>query len=222
KNELVAAMIDAINSNSSMHIVTIEDRIEYFHAPKLSVVRQREIGTDALNIAAALRGVWDQNADVIVIETMHDLKTMRAALALASNGRLVFASMGTVSAVSTVDRFIDSFPKAEQDATRLDVSNSLQAVICTQLIPNADGTGRIMAQEIMIIRPEIREMIRQSKTERIPSFIESQDNHHGMQTMGMSLRDLYLAGRITRDMAIARSMNLIEMEELLSRTEGRL
>ncbi|MBC7808864.1 MAG: PilT/PilU family type 4a pilus ATPase [Akkermansiaceae bacterium] len=222
KNELVAAMIDSINSSNSRNIVAIEDRTEYFHPPKLSVIRQREIGQDVLNVAAALCGLRSQDADVVVVETLRDLETMRTALALASNGRLVFASIATVSAASTVDRLIESFPENEQDAIRLDLSNSLQAVLCTQLIPNANGIGKIMAQEIMIVRPEIREMIRQSMTDRIPSFIESQDNHDGMQTMAMSLRDLYLAGRITRDMAIARSMNRIEMEGLLSRTDEKV
>ena len=214
--ELVAAMLDEINGNSSRHIVTIEDRIEYYHSPKQSVVRQREIGTDALDVANALRGLRDLDADVIVIERLDDLRVMRTALALANNGSLVFASMATVSATSTVNRFIESFPEEEQDAVRLDLSNVLQAVLYTQLVPSADGTEQIMAQETMVFSPEIRDLIRQAKADQIWSFVENR-GHVGMQTMDMSLRDLFLAGRITRETAIFRSMNRIEMEELLSR-----
>lgn len=217
KEEVVAAIIDHINNNFSKHIVIIEDYPRYFHIHKYSVVQQREIGRDTPNIATALRSLQSQDADVVMIKSLRDLETMRTALLLANDGCFVIASMATVSAETTVHRYIESFPVEEQAEVRLLLSNNLRGVICAQNIPKANGTGRVIAVEVMIATPDIRSLIRESKTDQIKSTIES-SAHLGMQTMDMSLSDLCLAGTITRDMAMAVCPNRIDMEKLL--TEG--
>jgi twitching motility protein PilT len=216
---IIAAMIDHINSSRSEHIVTIEDRINYFHLNKMSVIRQREVGVDTRDVATALESLRFQNVDVVVIETLHDLEKLRTALSLANDGHLVMASLSTVSATSTVDRYIESFPTEEQDNIRLLLSNNLRGVVCSQFVPRADSSGVVLAMEMMLATPEIRQMIRDSKTDEIESVITN-SLRLGMRTMDQSLCDLCLAGTITRDAALAWSMNRIDLEELMGVTNA--
>lgn len=215
KDEVIAAIINHINNNFSKHIVMIEDYPGYFHIHKYSVVQQREIGRDTPNIATALHSLQYQDADVLMIETLRDLKTMRTALLLANDGCFVIASMATVSAETTVHRYIESFPVEEQAEIKLLLSRNLRGVVCAQSVPKADGLGRVIAAEVMVATPDIRSLIRESKTDQIKSAIES-SAHLGMQTMDMSLRDLCLAGTITRDMAMARCMYQTDLERFLA------
>lgn len=217
KDEVIAAIIDHINNNFSKHIVTIEYYPGYFHIHKYSVVQQREIGCDTLSIATALQSLQFQDVDVVMLESLRNLETMRAALSLANEGCLVIASIATLSAQTTVQRYIESFPVEEQAEISLLLSNNLRGVVCVQSVPKADGSGRVIAAEAMLATPDIRGVIRESKTDQIKSIVES-SAHLGMQTMDMSLRDLCLAGTITRDMAMAVCPNRIDMEKLL--TEG--
>jgi twitching motility protein PilT len=204
KSTTLASLIDEINTTRSDHILTIEDPIEFLHKHKGCIVNQREIGPDATGFADALRGALRQDPDVILVGEMRDLETIGTALTAAETGHLVFATLHTQSAPSTIDRIIDVFPAAQQDQIRMQLANSLQGIVTQTLMPKADGTGRVCALEILFLDDAIRNLIRQGKIEQIYSYMQT-GTRRGMQTMEQSLTDLVQRRLVGVHEAIGRS-----------------
>ena len=219
KSTSLAAMINQINHEHSHHIITIEDPIEYLHQHHMCVINQREVGQDTKEFANALRAALREDPDVILVGEMRDLETMSNAIRAAETGHLVFATLHTNSAASTVDRVVDSFPASQQAQIRLMLSNSLEAVVCQQLLPRAGMPGRVCCMEIMIATPAIRNLVREAKSHQITSMIQTSGNI-GMQTMDQHLRDLYQRGVITYDDALARAMNQEEFKNMVASAMG--
>src|SRR5208283_2926796 len=190
KTTSLATMIDWINENRDAHIITIEDPIEYYHPHKKGIVTHRELGVDTPSFAAALKHALRQDPDVILVGEMRDLETMEAAITAAETGHLVFATLHTNSASQTVERIIDAFPVNQQEQIRMQLSISIIAVICQALLPRASGRGRIAAYEIMINTPAISNLIRERKTNRILSSIQT-GQKLGMITLDQFLLNLY-------------------------------
>ncbi|HNW26511.1 MAG TPA: type IV pilus twitching motility protein PilT [Candidatus Gastranaerophilaceae bacterium] len=218
KSTTLASMIDYINESKCEHILTIEDPIEFVHASKKSIVHQRELGQDTRSFANALKSALREDPDIILVGEMRDLETIRLALTAAETGHLVFGTLHTSSAGQTIDRIIDVFPEGQQQQIRIQLSNSLVAVFAQTLLPRLqpDGSqkGRVMAQEIMLVIPAIANLIREAKAAQIYSTIQM-NNAIGMQTLEMSLKDLYQKKLITLDDAIARSSRPDELKRLL-------
>jgi twitching motility protein PilT len=204
KTTTLASLIDEINRTRTDHIITIEDPIEFLHKHKRCIVNQREIGHDALGFAEALRAALRQDPDVILLGEMRDLETIATALTAAETGHLVFATLHTQSAPSTIDRVIDVFPAAQQDQVRMQLANSLQGVVTQTLLQKADGTGRVCALEILFLDDAIRNLIRQGKIEQVYSYMQT-GTRRGMQTMEQSLTELVQKRLITVHDAVARS-----------------
>lgn len=215
KSTSLAAMINQMNNERSCHVITIEDPIEYLHNHKYCVINQREVGQDTHEFANALRAALREDPDVILVGEMRDLETMSNAIRAAETGHLVFATLHTNSAASTVDRIVDSFPANQQDQIRLMLSNSLEAVLCQQLMPRAGMPGRVCAMEVMIATPAIRNLIREAKSHQITSIIQTSSNV-GMQTMDQHLRELYQKGIVTYDDAMIRAMNPEELKKMIA------
>jgi len=215
KSTTLAAMVNQINNERSVHIITIEDPIEYLHHHKLSVINQRELGQDTKSFANALRAALREDPDVILVGEMRDLDTISTAITCAETGHLVLATLHTINAPQTVDRIVDVFPSEQQEQIRFMLSNNLEAVLCQQLLPRAGMPGRVCAMEIMIASPAIRNLIREAKAHQITSIIQTSANL-GMQTMDQSLRDLYQKGQITYDEALSRAMNPDEFKTMVS------
>ncbi len=201
KSTTLAAVIDKINTCRDAHIITLEDPIEYLHQHKLSMVNQREIGLDSDNYANALRAALREDPDVILIGEMRDFETISVAITAAETGHLVLSTLHTIGAASTVDRVIDVFPPHQQQQIRVQLANVLEAVISQQLIMTADGNGRVAAFEVMHANHAIRNLIREGKSHQIPSIIQT-NRKIGMITMDDAIFQLYVDGRIDRDMAI--------------------
>ncbi|MDQ3823054.1 MAG: type IV pilus twitching motility protein PilT [Actinomycetota bacterium] len=216
KSTTLAAMIDEINRTRSEHILTIEDPIEFLHRHKRCIVNQREIGPDAVSFAEALRGALRQDPDVILLGEMRDLETIGTALTAAETGHLVFGTVHTQSAPSTIDRLIDVFPAAQQEQIRIQIAATLQGVVTQTLLPTADGKGRVPAIEILLPDDAVRNLIRQAKVEQIYSVMQTSTGR-GMQTMEQSLAELVLRGVITIDVALAASSRPDQLEGLLAR-----
>jgi len=206
KSTTLASIIDRINRERSVHIITIEDPIEFLHHHNKSVINQREIHADTKSFAASLKRVLRQDPDVILIGEMRDTETIQAALTVAETGHLVFATLHTNDALQTVNRIVDVFPSTQQDQVRTQLSFVLEGVVVQQLLPRADGSGRVLSLEIMIPNPAIRALIRSQKLEQIPSMIEI-GTGEGMMTMNQSLYRLVRRGVISTDMALKRSSN---------------
>jgi twitching motility protein PilT len=204
KSTTLASMIDEINRTRPDHIVTIEDPIEFLHRHKRAIVNQREIGQDATGFADALRGALRQDPDVILLGEMRDLETISTALTAAETGHLVFATLHTQSAPSTIDRIIDVFPAAQQEQVRMQLANTLQGIVTQTLMPKADGQGRVCALEILFLDDAIRNLIRQGKIEQVYSYMQT-GTRRGMQTMEQSLLDLIQRNLITIVEAMGRS-----------------
>ncbi len=214
KSTTLAAMIGQINNERSVHIITIEDPIEYLHTHKRSLINQRELGSDTRSFAQALRHALREDPDVILVGEMRDLETMSLAITAAETGHLVFSTVHTNNAAQTVDRIVDVFPPGQQEQIRIQLSNNLEAVLSQQLLPRAGTPGRIAAMEIMIASPAIRNLIREAKAHQITSIIQT-SAHHGMQTMDQCLRDMYQRGLITYEEAMGRAMNQEELKKML-------
>ncbi|RKO66729.1 type IV pilus twitching motility protein PilT [Desulfofundulus salinus] len=213
KSTTLAAMIDLINSESRLHIITLEDPIEYVHRHKKSLVNQREIGRDSLSFAAALRAALREDPDVILVGEMRDLETIATAITAAETGHLVLATLHTTSAAQTIDRIIDVFPPHQQQQVRLQLAGALEGVIAQQLLPRRDRPGRVAALEILVATPAIRNLIREGKTHQIISHLQT-GARYGMQTLDMALRNLVRTGVIGREEALARAAdaeNLLKM-----------
>src|SRR5438132_13293225 len=204
KSTTLAALIDEINRNRSEHILTIEDPIEFIHRHKRCIVNQREIGPDATTFADALRAALRQDPDVILLGELRDLETISIALTAAETGHLVFGTLHTQSAPSTIDRLIDVFPAEQQDQVRTMISASLQGVVTQTLVPTADGQGRVPALEILLPDDAVRNLIRQAKVEQVYSFMQT-GTKRGMQTMEQSLADLTLRRVIDPEEAFMRT-----------------
>jgi twitching motility protein PilT len=219
KSTTLAAMIHTINTTRSEHIITIEDPVEYLHVHRMSVINQRELGQDTKSFQAALRASLREDPDVILVGEMRDLETMQLAISAAETGHLVFATLHTNSAASTVDRIIDAFPAGQQAQVRLQLANNIQAVICQTLCPRADGPGRVGVQEIMLATPAIRNLVREGKAHQITSTIQTSGGV-GMTTLDQALRDAYLARKISYDEAIVRAQNADELKKMISASGG--
>jgi twitching motility protein PilT len=214
KSTTLAAIIDEINRTREDHILTVEDPIEFLHPHKKCLVNQREIGADAQSFAAGLKAALRQDPDVILVGEMRDLETIHTALTAAETGHLVFATLHTQDAPQTIDRIIDVFPSAQQQQVRVQLSVALQGVVTQQLLPTADGAGRVAACEVMIPTPAVRNLIREGKTHQIMSAMQTSSNV-GMQTMDAALAQLVRQGRITRKLAESRSSHPEEFRRLL-------
>jgi twitching motility protein PilT len=214
KSTSLAAMIDEINSTREDHILTIEDPIEFLHAHKKCIVNQRELGSDAQSFAAALKAALRQDPDVILVGEMRDLETISTALTAAETGHLVFATLHTQSAPSTIDRVIDVFPPHQQHQVRVQLSIALQGVITQTLLPTSDGAGRVSACETLVPTAAVRNLIREGKTHQILSAMQTGAGA-GMQTMDAALAALVRQGKITQRAAEARSSTPDELRRLL-------
>jgi twitching motility protein PilT len=217
KSTTLAAVIDEINRTRSDHIMTIEDPIEFLHRHKRCIVNQREIGPDATSFAEALRGALRQDPDVILLGEMRDLETIATALTAAETGHLVFATLHTQDAPSTVDRLIDVFPAAQQEQVRIQIASTIQGIVTQTLIPTIDGQGRVAAVEILFPDDAVRNLIRQGKVEQIYSVMQTGTNK-GMQTLEQAFVDLIARGIIAQDVALARSSRPEQLLGLLQRT----
>ena len=216
KSTTLAALIDEINRNRSEHILTIEDPIEFLHRHKRCIVNQREIGPDATSFAEALRAALRQDPDVILVGEMRDLETISPALTAAETGHLVFGTLHTQSAPSTIDRIIDVFPSEQQEQVRIQIASSLQGVVTQALLPTADGVGRTPALEILLPDDAVRNLIRQGKVEQIYSIMQT-NTGRGMQTMEQSLADLIQRRVVNFDVGLACSSKPAQLSGLLER-----
>jgi twitching motility protein PilT len=214
KSTTLASMVDIINHEREEHILTIEDPIEFLHQHHKCIVNQREIGSDAIDFATALRGALRQDPDVILVGEMRDLETISTALTAAETGHLVFATLHTQSASQTVDRVIDVFPPHQQGQVRMQLSVALQGIVTQQLLPTADGSGRAVASEVLVPTPAIRNLIREGKTHQIYSAIQT-SGAVGMQTMDSDLASLVRQGKINRGLAEQRAAIPEELKRLL-------
>jgi twitching motility protein PilT len=219
KSTTLAALIDEINRKRADHIITIEDPIEFLHRHKRCIVNQRELGADATTFADALRGALRQDPDVILLGEMRDLETISTALTAAETGHLVFATLHTQDAASTVDRVIDVFPAAQQGQIRTQLAGTLEGVVAQTLLPTADGQGRVAAIEVLRPDDAVRNLVRQAKVEQIYSIMQT-GSKRGMQTMEQALTELVLRGIITQEIALARSSKPEQLLGLLGRVGG--
>ena len=204
KSTSLAAMIDLINREMCHHIITLEDPIEFIHQHKRCLINQRDIGQDSKTFASALRAAMREDPDVILVGEMRDPETIGIALTAAETGHLVFATLHTSSAAQTIDRIIDVFPPYQQQQIRVQLANTLQGVVAQQLIGRVDKPGRIVALEVMIATPAIRNLIREGKTYQIISQIQT-GTKFGMCSLDTSLKTLYQKGTICKDEALNRA-----------------
>ncbi len=214
KTTTLASMINLINEEKAKIIICIEDPIEYIHYNKKSVIKQRELYSDTNSFAEALKRCLRQDPDVIVVGEMRDLETISTAITAAETGHLVLATLHTPDAPQTIERIIDVFPPSQQMQVKLQLASCLQGVVSQRLLPRANGEGRVLATEIMVVTPGIRNLIREQQIEQIPTAIQT-GHQYGMHTMDKSLRDLYTQGVITYDTAIGEVKNVEEFKQLL-------
>ncbi|MFH1725250.1 MAG: type IV pilus twitching motility protein PilT [Elusimicrobiota bacterium] len=216
KSTTLASIIDFLNERRSLHIVTVEDPIEYVHTHKKSLVNQREVGQDTGTFGAALRHILRQDPDVILVGELRDLETIQAALTIAETGHLVFATLHTNDSGQTINRMIDVFPPHQQEQVRVQLSFVLQAIFCQVLVPAASGTGRAMACEVLMVTPAIRNLVREQKIEQILMTIQT-GGKYGMQTMNQSLAQLYKKGLVAYQEALLRSTDPEDLKRLIQR-----
>ncbi len=217
KTTTLASIIDYLNEHRHAHIITIEDPIEYIHIHKKSIVNQREIGTDTNSFPQALKYVLRQDPNIILIGEMRDLETIQSALTIAETGHLVFATLHTNDAVSSINRIVDVFPPHQQPQVRAQLSFTLQAVLSQRLIPQATGAGRVLACEVLVVTPAVRNLIREMKTEQI--YITMQTGaKYGMQTMNMALADLYKHRKISYHDAMANSPDIEDLKRIIQKS----
>ncbi|MDP2044299.1 MAG: type IV pilus twitching motility protein PilT [Candidatus Omnitrophota bacterium] len=213
KTTTLAAMINLINNERECLITCIEDPIEFIYTNKKSIIKQREVNSDTHSFAQALRRALRQDPNVIVVGEMRDLETISTALTAAETGHLVLATLHTSDAPQTVSRIIDVFPPHQQQQVKLQLSDCLQGVVSQLLLPHASGKGRVLATEIMIATPGIRNLIREQEIEQIPTLMQT-GSQHGMHTMDKSLKELLSKGLITMDAAMFKVKNREEFKQL--------
>jgi twitching motility protein PilT len=214
KSTTLASIVDIINSSREEHIMTIEDPIEFLHSHKKCIVNQRELGSDAETFALALKAALRQDPDVILVGEMRDMETIGTAITAAETGHLVFATLHTQDAPQTIDRIIDVFPSEQQGQIRVQLAVALQGVVTQQLLPTADGSGRVAGCEILMPTPAVRNLIREGKTHQLYSVMQTGASV-GMQTMDAHLAALVRGGRITRQLAEDRSSSPEELRRLI-------
>ncbi len=214
KSTTLASLIDYINENRQGHIVTIEDPIEYVHFHKQCLVNQRELGTDTQSFTAALKYVLRQDPDVILVGEMRDAETIAAALTIAETGHLVFSTLHTNDSSSTVNRILDSFPPSRQEQARSQLSFSLRAILSQNLVLHASGSGRVLACELLMVNPAVRNLVREQKVEQIYLAMQT-GSKAGMQTMNQALLTLVQKGQITHRSALDASVDPEELRRLL-------
>ena len=220
KSTTLAAMLDKINMERREHILTIEDPIEYIHQHKGCLVNQREVHSDTHGFAEALRAALREDPDIVLIGELRDLETTESALRIAETGHLTFGTLHTNSAVQTISRIIDMFPAHQQNQIRTQVSLVLEGIVCQALLPRANGHGRIVALEILVPTPAIRNLIREDKIHQIYSSMQAGQEKAGMQTFNQSLATLYLSRQITLDTALSASSMKDELMDMINRGVG--
>lgn len=213
KSTTLAAMVDRINTDKAVHILTIEDPIEYAHASKKSIVVQREIHYDTMSFGAALRSSLRQDPDVVLLGEMRDLETISSAITIAETGHLVLATLHTNSAAQSIDRMVDVFPPHQQQQIRVQLAGMLQAVVSQRLVPTIGG-GRIVAAEILVATPAVRNIIREAKTHQLDAVIQT-GAENGMQSMDKTLVQLIHQGKITLNEAKNFAVDVTELERLM-------
>jgi len=214
KSTTLAAMMGYLNQEERRKVVTIEDPIEFVHQDKKCIFSQRELGTDTRSFANALKHALRQDPDVILVGEMRDLETMSAALTAAETGHLILTTLHTPSAPQAIDRFVDVFPPHQQQQVRTQLSTALEGVLYQTLVPRSDGSGRIPAVEVMLATTAIRNLIREGKTYQISNAIQT-GAQYGMQTLDQALLALCRNGIISREEALARSMDVEELKGML-------
>jgi len=218
KSTTLASIVDKINTDRHEHIITIEDPIEYLHPHKNCIVNQREIGADTMSFKKALKHILRQDPDVVLIGEMRDLETIEAALVISETGHLAFATLHTNSAVQTINRILDVFPPHQQPQVRAQLSFVLEGVLTQNLLPKAGGPGRVLAIEVMVPNPAIRNLIREDKIHQIYSQMQMGQTKFGMQTFNQSLAALFNKHLITIDEALGRSSDPDELRSMLSQS----
>jgi len=221
KSTSLACMIDHINNERAVHIVTIEDPIEYYFSPKKALINQRELYADTLSYANALRSVLREDPDVVFVGEMRDQETVEATMRVAETGHLTFSTLHTNSASETISRIIDMFPPQYQTQSRIVLSMSLEAVMTQALLPRADGKGRVLAMEILIPNPAIRNLIRENKIHMIYGQMQLAQEKSGMQTFNQSLSELYFQKLVTREAIMAVTSFPEELTDIIQRRELR-
>jgi twitching motility protein PilT len=220
KSTTLAAILDKINTERNEHILTIEDPIEYIHQHKGCIVNQREVHSDTVGFGPSLRAALREDPDVVLIGEMRDLETIESALRIAETGHLTFATLHTNSASQTINRIIDVFPSHQQGQIRTQLSLVLEGIVCQTLLRRAKMPGRIVALEIMVPTPAIRNLIREDKVHQIYSSMQAGQEKLGMQTMNQCLASLYMAGQISLDTAMSASSLKDELAEMIQRGTG--
>ena len=206
KSTTLAAMIDRINHSRTEHVITLEDPIEYIYTPDRSIFNQREIGRDTRSYAAGLRAALREDPDILLIGEMRDLETIETALTAAETGHLVLTTLHTGCAADSVDRIVDVFPEGRQQQIRMQLSQTLRAVLSQQLLPTRDGRGRVAACELMLANAAVRNLIREGKTPQIDNVIAT-SAEDGAVTMDNAVLRLYKAGKITAETALQAARN---------------
>ena len=214
KSTTLASLIDIVNREKALHIMTVEDPIEFLHQHKRAVVNQREVGEDTKSFAEALRHVLRQDPDVILVGEMRDLETIQTALTAAETGHLVFATLHTQDAPQSIDRIIDVFPAHQQQQVRVQLAASLQGICTQQLIPTADGSGRVVVTEVLVATPAVRNLIREGKIYQIYSLMQT-GAKWGMVTMDQNLATLVAQRKITMEAALERCSNEEDLRRLV-------
>jgi twitching motility protein PilT len=217
KSTTLAAMLDKINSEREEHMITIEDPIEFLHNHKRCLVNQREVHADTHSFANSLRAALREDPDVVLIGEMRDLETIESALRIAETGHLTFATLHTNSASSTINRIIDVFPAHQQPQIRAQLSMVLEGIMCQALLPRADGRGRVMIMEILVPTAAIRNLVREDKIHQIYSAMQTGTGQTGMQTFNQGLANAYFGKLITLDLALSRSSNPDELQDMINR-----
>jgi twitching motility protein PilT len=217
KSTTLAAMVNYLNEVRNSHIVTIEDPIEYVHFHKSCIVNQREVGSDTTTFTNALKYVLRQDPDIILIGEMRDLETISAALTIAETGHLVFATLHTTDAASSINRIVDVFPPHQQSQIRSQLSLVLQAIFAQQLLLHTSGSGRVLACETLVVTPAVRNLIREMKVEQIYLAMQT-GGKFGMQTMNQALYDLYLRRQIPYQVALESTTNQDDLRRIMEKT----
>ena len=217
KSTTLASMIDFINRTRNEHIMIVEDPIEFVHRNKCCLVNQREVGNDTIAFGHALRTVLRQDPDVIMVGELRDQESISSALTIAETGHLTFATLHTNDVVQTVNRIVDVFPEHQQQQIRTQLSFTLQAVFCQQLVPRADNRGRVLAAEIMVATPAVKALIREDKVHQLMSIIQT-GGRFGMRTMNQSLHDLYRTHQVTYDEAMSYSSDPEDLKRIMQKT----
>ena len=217
KTTTLAAMVDKINREKRGHIITIEDPIEFLHEHKNCIMSQREVFADTHSFTNALRVTMREDPDVVLIGEMRDLETIEAALRIAETGHMTFATLHTNSAYATINRIVDVFPPHQQQQIRAQLSLVLEGIMCQTLLPRADGTGRVMAAEVLIPNAAIRNLIRENKIHQIYSSMQTGQEKYGMQTLNQALATLYMQKKITYEDCLNTSSQQEELIDILKR-----